>query len=89
MRTARSTIGRWLLLPLIALVLVASSPSLALAQRKGLNDKLLEEDTSKSYALPYALVVLGVALGVMIIERPSTRADEPKRRTEENENENE
>jgi hypothetical protein len=61
------------------------TPSLAHAQRKGLNDKILEKDTSKSYALPYGLVVLGVALGVMIVARPSTRAEEVKRRVDEDE----
>jgi len=55
--------------------------------RKGLNDKLLEEDTSKSYVLPYAVVVLGVALGVMIVARPSTRAETVKRVINEEEDE--
>ena len=71
----------------VMLAIVSISPNAALAQRKGVNDKLLEVDTSKSYALPYVLVVLGVALGVMIVARPGTRADEPKRRVEEDEEE--
>ena len=71
---------RWIVLLLAACTFsaVAADPAFA-KPRKGLNDKLLEKDTSKSYALPYGLVILGVALGVMIVARPSTRADQVKR----------
>lgn len=78
---------RYLAVPLVALLLTMACASLAFAQRKGVNDKIMEEDTSKSYALPYALVVLGVALGVMIVARPSVRQDEPKRRVSDEDEE--
>ena len=77
----------WLAAVCVMFAMLCITPTPALAQRKGVNDKLLEVDTSKSYALPYALVVLGVALGLLIVARPSTRADEPKRRLEEDEEE--
>lgn len=32
----------------------------------------------KSYAMPYAFVVLGIVLGVLIVSRPSNRDDQPK-----------
>jgi hypothetical protein len=71
--------------PLMLAIVLAGSlltlPGTALAKPKGgLNDKILEEDTSKSYTLPYALVVLGIALGVMIVARPGTRLEEAKLR---------
>lgn len=76
-------IGRLTTIFVLAMAIQAGSPSGALAQRKGVNDKIMEEDTSKSYVLPYAIVVLGVALGVIIVARPSTRFDQPKRRLDE------
>lgn len=54
------------------------APSGALAQRKGKNDHLMEEDTSKSYVLPYALVTLGIVLGLLMVARPGTREDKVK-----------
>ena len=81
-RTFRRT-RRLLAVLFVAISLAPALPSTALAQRPGRNDKILEVDTSKSYVLPYALVVLGVALGLMIVARPSTRADSPKRRVDE------
>lgn len=77
--------SRAFVLLLLAAVLGLLTPEAVLAQRAGVNDKIMEEDTSKSYALPYGLVVLGVALGVMIIARPSVRQDEPKKRIDEDE----
>jgi hypothetical protein len=32
----------------------------------------------KDYIMPYAVVVLGIALGVIVVSRPSNRANEPK-----------
>lgn len=70
----------------VAVALMVVFPTSVTAKGKGgVNDAIMEEDASKSYALPYALVVLGVALGVMIIARPGTRSDEPKKRTDEDE----
>lgn len=80
-------ITAWLLAVVLAIVLVSSSPEAAFAQRPGVNDKLMEEDTSKSYALPYALVVLGVALGIIIVARPSVRADQARRKVDEEDDE--
>ncbi len=37
----------------------------------------------KSYVLPYALTILGVALGMIVVLRPVKRADEPKRNVKE------
>jgi hypothetical protein len=54
-------------------------------RRTGVNDKLLEEDTSKSYALPYALVILGVTLGVLIVARPGVRFDSPRQKINDEE----
>ena len=43
----------------------------------------IPEVQEKSYVLPYAIVVLGVALGMIIVLRPVKRADEPKRDVKE------
>lgn len=40
--------------------------------------KQAEAPPQKSYSLPYALVVLGVILGVVVVTRPSNRLNEPK-----------
>jgi hypothetical protein len=78
---------RWVLVLFVACTLSAMSGDAAYAKpRKGLNDKILEQDTSKSYVLPYAVVILGVALGVMIVARPSTRAETVKRVIDDEEN---
>jgi hypothetical protein len=79
-------IGRLLVVLFLVTTLVGSIAAPTFAKpRGGRNDKLLEKDTSKSYVLPYAIVVLGVALGVIIVARPSTRFDQPKRHVEEDE----
>jgi hypothetical protein len=54
------------------------APTDALAQRKGKNDHLLEEEAGKSYVLPYALVTLGIVLGLLMVARPGTREDKVK-----------
>ena len=64
-------------------LLIFSQLSLVAWARPKANDKLIEQDRGKSYALPYALVVLGVALGVMLVARPGTRGDQAKRKIEE------
>ena len=41
------------------------------------------EKAEKSYVLPYAIVVLGVALGMILVLRPVKRENEPKRSAKE------
>ena len=55
------------------------SPSTALAQR---NKKEPEPET-KSYVLPYMIVIMMVSLGLMTICRPSKRKDKPDEIKEE------
>jgi hypothetical protein len=43
----------------------------------------VQEKAQKSYVLPYAIVVLGVALGMILVLRPVRRENEPKRNVRE------
>lgn len=77
----RAVLHRLVRLIAIAVCISCVAPPSAMAQKRpGMNDAILEEDTSKSYALPYGLVILGVTLGVLIIARPGTRADAPRQK---------
>lgn len=78
---------RWTLVVLCACAPLVAPPTAEAKRRTGVNDAILEEDHSKSYTLPYALVVLGVALGVLIVARPGTRADAPRHKAIGNEDE--
>jgi hypothetical protein len=76
------------LIHLLRLVVVAlcacaplAGPQVAEARRQtGINDAILEKDSSKSYVLPYAIVILGVTLGMLMIARPATRLDAPRQK---------
>lgn len=68
----------------VAFSVASLSPTLA-APKKSKNAELLEVDNSKSYTLPYALVVLGVTLGVILVARPTMRSDQAKKRKDEEE----
>ncbi len=59
---------------LLLLTLVALTPDLAEAKGK----KEPPPPPKKEYVLPYAAVVLGVALGVISVCRGGTRADQAK-----------
>jgi hypothetical protein len=41
------------------------------------------EKAVKSYVFPYAIVILGVALGMILVLRPVKRADEPKQKAKD------
>lgn len=68
------------------LCLAPMSPAMA-GPKKSKNSELLEVDTRKSYTLPYALVVLGVTLGVILVARPTMRTDQVKKRKGDEEDE--
>jgi hypothetical protein len=70
---------------LLAGLLSLAPFSQAVAAKKSKNSELLEVDTSKSYTLPYALVVLSVTLGVILVARPTMRTEQVKRRKDEDE----
>ncbi|HEV3137168.1 MAG TPA: hypothetical protein VGZ26_04675 [Pirellulales bacterium] len=48
------------------------SPALAAAKRK-----VVEEAETKSYTMPYLIVVMMIGLGLMAVCRPSRRTDKP------------
>jgi hypothetical protein len=86
MFVALRKIARAMSLLIIGLTLFTVSADDAYAQRKKKNQDAFQERTGKSYLLPYSLVVLGVALGVIIIARPSVRAEQTKRVIDDEEN---
>ncbi len=49
-----------------------------MAWAKERKEKITEKPV-KSYVFPYAITILGVALGLILVLRPVKRADEPKR----------
>ncbi len=67
-RLARQTI----LVLLVAVTLVAA-PSGAYAQKK----KKEKEAPTKSYVMPYMIVMMMVSLGLMTVCRPGKRKDRP------------
>lgn len=71
---------RWVVVVLCATAPLVSPSTAEAKKRTGVNDAILEEDHSKSYTLPYGLVILGVVLGVLIIARPGTRLDAPRQK---------
>ena len=48
------------------------SPALAAAKKK-----VVEEAETKSYTMPYLIVVMLIGIGLMAVCRPSSRADKP------------
>jgi hypothetical protein len=71
------TRGRLLFYRLVPLVLAAylwllTSP-VALAAKK----KAAEEAPTKSYTMPYMIVIVLVGVGLMTVMRPSSRLDQP------------
>jgi hypothetical protein len=75
-----STIRKFCVLLLMVALQFLPLATTVYARKKVDNSAAITEEAGKSYAMPYALVVLGVALGVMMVARPSTRDDGPKRR---------
>lgn len=67
-------------LALATLVLWSALAPLAWAQAKR---KLGPEETGKEYVLSYALVLLAIGLGLMVVNRANGRTDAPRRRGEE------
>jgi hypothetical protein len=68
------TVGRSLALLLLSACAWLATPEGAWAKPP----KVAEPPATKSYSLPYGLVILGVALGVIVVTRPSNRLNEPK-----------
>ena len=87
MFAALRKIGRLTLLLVLGVTLFTATADTAFARKKVKNEDALTKSTGKSYLLPYSLVVLGVALGVIIVARPTFRADQPKRVIDETEEE--
>ena len=87
MRSRMTFAGRWgrmvrravLLCSLAGLAGMATSD---VAWAKG-QKMAAPEKAEKSYVFPYAIVVLGVALGMILVLRPTKRLDEPKRSVKE------
>lgn len=68
----RHLIYRWAPVALAAYLWVLTSP-LALAAKK----KAAEAAPTKSYTMPYFIVIVLVGVGLMTVMRPSSRLDEP------------
>jgi TRAP-type C4-dicarboxylate transport system permease small subunit len=72
---ARRILNRCTLVGLIAAAHFAVLTGVAWAKP---HKEAAAEVQSKSYVLPYAVVVLGIGLGVIVVLRPVKRDDEPK-----------
>ena len=68
---------RWALLVAVIACQLLTFSDAAWAQKK--RQKEAPPPPEKSYVLPYAIVVMGVALGLIVVCRPVKRADEPRR----------
>jgi hypothetical protein len=67
---------------ILAASLVATSPSLAFAAPK---KKEVEAAPTKSYTVPYMIVLAMLGIGLMTVCRPSSRHDKPPEKIKEDE----
>jgi hypothetical protein len=58
------------------------SPAIAAAKKK-----VVEEAETKSYTVPYLIVIMLIGVGLMAICRPSRRADKPNEKVKQDEEE--
>ena len=63
-------------------VLSLGSPALAAPKKK-----VVEEAETKSYTMPYLIVIILIGVGLMAICRPSRRADKPDEKFKKDEEE--
>jgi len=71
----RRILGRFVLIGILAAAHFLAGADMAWAKSK---KEAPAEVPTKSYVFPYAIVVLGVALGLIVVLRPVKRDNEPK-----------
>lgn len=69
----RPYVERGIWLASAATIWVATSPLAMAAKKKA----VAEEAPSKSYVMPYFIVIMLIGLGMMAVLRPGKRADRP------------
>ena len=72
----------------ISMVLVGSlllCTSSAWARNKNRNDGILKKDEGKSYVAPYSIVLAGIAVGIIVVVKPSFRQAQAKKQLLEEE----
>lgn len=67
-------LGRWLVTSALLLTLLLTGPTTAWAQKKKQKE---EEPPTKSYVLPYMIVIMLVSVGLMTVCRPGKRKERP------------
>ena len=71
-----SVVRPYLLIAMIAIVCWSMTTNVALAKKKR-REAPPTPESQKEYVMPYAIVMFSIILGVMVVCRPSKRADQP------------